>query len=150
VDEGHGSPLAGKSGTCHGRAEVVDQLANGLFSLLVAGCAAAGAHELAEQPQQQQRLVRCPLLVDRCLSEPGQLRQQLVAGQAVAFSWSVKVFQVSGAKASWGPSGVFAVADGYGWAGGADLDAGSAVGAAVAARAPRNGRQVHRSSATFS
>jgi hypothetical protein len=45
------------------------------------------------------------LLVDRCLPEPGQPRQQLVARQAVAFSWAVKVFQVSGAKASWGPFG---------------------------------------------
>ena len=49
--------------------------------------------------------MRRALLVDRCLPEAGQPRQQLVAGQAVAFSWSVKVFQVSGAKASWGPFG---------------------------------------------
>ena len=39
-------------------------------------------------------------LVDGCLPEPGQRCQQLVAGQAVAFSWSVKVFQVAGEKAS--------------------------------------------------
>ena len=44
--------------------------------------------------------MRCALLLDRCLPEAGQLRQQLVAGQAVAFSWLVKVFQVAGAKAS--------------------------------------------------
>jgi len=89
VDEGHRGPLAGKSGTCHGRAEVVDQLADGLFCLPVAGRAAAGACELTEQPQQQERLVRRTLLVDRCLPEPGQPRQQLVARQAVAFSCSV-------------------------------------------------------------
>jgi hypothetical protein len=58
----------------------------------VAGRAAAGGRELAEQPQQQERLVRRPLLVDRCLPEAGQPRQQLVARQAVAFSWLVKVF----------------------------------------------------------
>ena len=52
VDEGHGGPLAGGGGTGHGRAEVVDQLADGLFCLLLAGCAAAGGCELAEQPQQ--------------------------------------------------------------------------------------------------
>ena len=44
---------------------------------------------------------------------------------------------------------VLAVADGYGWAGRADLDAGSAVAAAVAALAPRDTGHVHRSSATF-
>ena len=100
VDEGHRGPLPGGGGAGHGRAEVVDQLADGLFGLLVAGCAAAGRRELAEQPQQQERLVRRPLLVDRCLPEAGQLRQQLVARQAVAFSCLVKVFQVSAAKAS--------------------------------------------------
>ncbi len=52
VDEGHGGPLAGGGGTGHGRAEVVDQLADGLFCLLLAGSAAAGGCELAEQPQQ--------------------------------------------------------------------------------------------------
>ena len=61
VDEGHGGPLASGGGAGHGRAEVVDQLADGLFGLLVAGCAAAGGCELAEQPQQQERLVRHPL-----------------------------------------------------------------------------------------
>ena len=49
--------------------------------------------------------MRYAYLADAGLTEAGQPRQQLVAGQAVAFSWSVKVFQVSGAKASWGPSG---------------------------------------------
>ena len=105
VDEGHGGPLAGGSGAGHGRAEVVDQLADWRLCLLIGGYAAAGGCELAEQPQQQERLVRRTLLVDRCLSEPGQLCQQLVAGQAVAFSWLVKACQVSAGKASWGPSG---------------------------------------------
>ena len=40
------------------------------------------------------------LLFDRCLPEAGQFRQQFVAGQSIAFSWLVKVFQVAGAKAS--------------------------------------------------
>ncbi len=44
---------------------------------------------------------------------------------------------------------VLAVADRHGWAGRADLDAGSAVAAAVAARASRAAGHVHRSSATF-
>jgi hypothetical protein len=44
------------------------------------------------------------VLFDRCLSEAGQAGQQLVEGQAVAFSWSVKVFQVAEAKTSWGPA----------------------------------------------
>jgi len=48
----------------------------------------------------RERLVRRTLLADRCLPEPRQLRQQLVARQAVAFSCSVKVFQVSAGKAS--------------------------------------------------
>ncbi len=100
VDEGHGGPLAGGGGAGHGRAEVVDQLADGRLGLLVAGRAAAGGRELAEQPQQQERLVRRTLLVDGCLPEPGQPRHQLVARQAVAFSCSVKVFQVSEGKAS--------------------------------------------------
>jgi hypothetical protein len=65
-----------------------------------AGRAAAGGCELAEQPQQQERLVWRTLLFDRCLPEAGQLRQQLVAGQAVAFSSCVKAFQVSAAKAN--------------------------------------------------
>jgi hypothetical protein len=34
--------------------------------------------------------MRRPLLVDRCLPEPSQPRQQLVARQAVTFSWLVK------------------------------------------------------------
>ena len=100
VDEGHGGPLAGGGGTGYGRAEVVDQLADGLFCLLVAGCTAAGGCELAEQPQQKERLVRRPLLVDRCLPEPGQPRQQLGPRQVAAFRRSVKACQVSGAKAS--------------------------------------------------
>ena len=49
--------------------------------------------------------MRRTLLVDRCLPEPGQLCQQLVAGPTAAFSCSVNVFQVSAGKASWGPSG---------------------------------------------
>ena len=49
--------------------------------------------------------MRRPLIVDRCLQEPGQPRQQLVARQAAVFSWSVKVFQLAGVKANWGPSG---------------------------------------------
>jgi hypothetical protein len=105
VDEGQGGPLAGGGGVGYRRAEVVDQLADGLFRLLVTGRAAAGGCELAEQPHQQERLVGRTLLVGGCLPEAGQPCQQLVAGQAVAFSWSVKVFQVAGGKASWGPSG---------------------------------------------
>jgi hypothetical protein len=105
VDEGHGSPLAGGGVAGYGRAEVVDQLADGLFGLLVASRAAAGGRELAEQPQQQERLVRYPYLADAGLPEPGQLRQQLVARQAIAFSWSVKAFQVSAGKVNWGSSG---------------------------------------------
>ena len=100
VDEGHSGPLTGGGGAGHRRAEVVDQLGDGLFGLLVAGRAAAGRGELAEQPQQQEGFVRCPYLADAGLPEPRQLRQQVVACQAAAFSWSVKVFQVAGAKAS--------------------------------------------------
>ena len=49
--------------------------------------------------------MRRTLLFDRCLPEAGQLRQQLVAGQADASSWLVKVFQVAAGKARWGPLG---------------------------------------------
>jgi hypothetical protein len=49
--------------------------------------------------------VRRTLLVDGCLPEADQPRQQLVAGQAAAFSWLVKACQVAAGKASWGPSG---------------------------------------------
>jgi hypothetical protein len=73
VDEGHGGPLASGGGAGYERAEVVDQLADGLFGLRVAGCAAAGGRELAEQPQQQERLVRRTLLVDRCCRKPTSL-----------------------------------------------------------------------------
>jgi hypothetical protein len=66
--------LAGGGGAGHGRAEVVDQLADGLFCLLVAGCAAARGRELAEQSQQQERLVRYTYLADAGLPQPGQLR----------------------------------------------------------------------------
>jgi hypothetical protein len=83
---------------------------------------------------------------DAGLPEPAQPLQRLIAGHVVAFSWLVKVCQVSAGKASWGRSGV-AVADGYGWAKRADLDAGSAVAAAVTALAPRDAGHVHRSSA---
>ena len=100
MDEGHRGPLAGGGGAGYGRAEVVDQLADGRLCLLVAGGTAAGGGELAEQPQQQERLVRRTLPFDGCLPEAGQPRQQLVAGQAVAFSCWVKAFQVAGAKAS--------------------------------------------------
>ena len=48
VDEGHGGPLASGGRAGYGRAEVVDQLAGGLFCLPVAGRAAAGGRELAE------------------------------------------------------------------------------------------------------
>ena len=78
--EGHGGSLAGRCGTGHGRAEVVDQLADGLFCLLIAGRAATGGRELAEQPQEQERLVRYPHLADAGLPDPGQPCQQLVAG----------------------------------------------------------------------
>jgi hypothetical protein len=105
VDEGHRGPLASGSTAGHGPAEIVDQLADRLFSQLVAGCAAAGGYELAEQPQQQERLVRRTLLVDRCLPEASQLCQQLVAGQALAFTRSANIVQVAAGKASWGPSG---------------------------------------------
>jgi hypothetical protein len=44
--------------------------------------------------------VRHPHLADAGLPEPGQPCKKLVAGQAAAFSWSVKVFQMAGAKAS--------------------------------------------------
>ena len=44
--------------------------------------------------------MRYPHLADAGLTGPGQLHQQFVAGQAVAFSWSVKVFQVSRVTAS--------------------------------------------------
>ena len=54
------------------------ELADGLFCLPIVGRAAAGACELAERPQQQKRLVRYPYLADAGLTEPGQLRQQLV------------------------------------------------------------------------
>ena len=100
MDEGHGGPLAGGGGAGYGRAEVVDQLTDGPFCLLLAGRAATGGRELAEQPQQQERFVRYPHLADADLPEPDQPRQQLVARQAVAFSCSVNVFQVSAAKAS--------------------------------------------------
>ena len=85
VDEGHGGPLASGGGVGHGRAEVVDQLADGLFCLRVAGCAATGGCELAEQPQQQERLVRYPYLAGAGLTEPDEPYQQLVAGQAAVF-----------------------------------------------------------------
>ena len=49
--------------------------------------------------------MRYPHLADAGLAEPGQQRQQLVAGQADAFSWLANTFQVSGAKTSWGPFG---------------------------------------------
>jgi hypothetical protein len=48
VDERHGGPLPGQGGAGHGRAEVVDQLADGRFGLLVAGFAGAGDGELGE------------------------------------------------------------------------------------------------------
>jgi hypothetical protein len=51
----------------------------GFFCLLVAGGAAAGRRELAEQPQQQERLARHPHLTDSRLPEPSQPCQQLVA-----------------------------------------------------------------------
>ena len=41
-------------------------------------------------------------LADAGLPEPGQPCQQLVARQAIAFSWLVKVFQLSAVKARWG------------------------------------------------
>jgi hypothetical protein len=80
VDERHGGPLPGQGGAGHGRAEVVDQLADGRFGLLVAGLAGAGGGELAEQPQQQERLVRDAHLADAGLPEMGQPGQQFVAG----------------------------------------------------------------------
>ena len=49
--------------------------------------------------------MRYAYLADAGLTEAGQPRQQLVARQAVAFSWSVKACQVAGVKASWGLSG---------------------------------------------
>jgi hypothetical protein len=50
-------------------------LADRLLGLLVTGHAAAGRRELAEQPHQQQRLVRHPDLADTRLPQPGQPRQ---------------------------------------------------------------------------
>jgi len=82
VDERHGGSLPGSSRAGHGRAEIVDQLADGLLGLLVSGHAAAGHRELAEQPQQQQRLVRHPDLADTRLPQPGQSLQQLIASHA--------------------------------------------------------------------
>jgi hypothetical protein len=60
-------------------AEVVDHLADGLYGLLVTHFAAAGRRELAEQPQQQERLMRDSDLADSRLAQSGQPCQQLVA-----------------------------------------------------------------------
>jgi hypothetical protein len=69
VNERHGRPLPGRSRAGHRRAEIVDQLADGLLCVLVTGHAAAGRGEPAEQPQQQQRLVRHPDLPDARLPQ---------------------------------------------------------------------------------
>jgi hypothetical protein len=79
VDERHGGSLPGRRGGGHGRPEVVDQLADGLFGLLVTGFAAGGRRELAEQPQQQERLMRDPDLAGSRLAQSGQPCQELVA-----------------------------------------------------------------------
>jgi hypothetical protein len=79
VDERHGGSLPGRRDAGHGWPEVVDQLADGLFGLLVAGLAAAGRRELAEQPQQQERLMGDSDLADSRLAQSGQPCQQLVA-----------------------------------------------------------------------
>jgi hypothetical protein len=63
----------------HGRAEVVDQLADGFLGLLVGGFTAAGGGELAEEPQRQEGLVRDAHLTDAGLPEADQPGQQLVA-----------------------------------------------------------------------
>jgi len=62
----------------HGRAEIVDQLTDGFFCLLAGGGAAAGHRELAEQLQQQQRLVRNPDLADTRLPQTRQLCQHFL------------------------------------------------------------------------
>ena len=77
VDEGHGGYLA--AGLATGGPKSLISWLTGLFGLLVAGRATAGGCELAEQPQEQERLVWYPHLTDANLPEPGQLRQQLVA-----------------------------------------------------------------------
>jgi hypothetical protein len=78
MNERHGGPLPGRGRTGHGGAEVVDQLTDGLFGLLVTGFAGACRRELAEQPQQQEWLVRHPDLADSSLAQSGEPRQQLV------------------------------------------------------------------------
>ncbi len=93
--------------------------------------------------------MRRPLLVDRCLPEPGQPRQQLVARQAVASSCSVNVFQVRGAKVSWGPFGCLLSRTATARSAVPTSTQAPAVAAAVATCAPRAAGHVHRSSATF-
>lgn len=54
------------------RAELVDQLADGRFGLLIGGLAGARRGELAEEPQQQEWLARDAHLADAGLPEAGQ------------------------------------------------------------------------------
>ena len=79
MHERHGRALPLQGWAPDRRAEVVDQLADGRFGLLVAGRTAAGGGELAEQLQQHKGLVRDAYLADAGLAEPGQQRQQLIA-----------------------------------------------------------------------
>src|SRR6185437_6911083 len=72
-----------------------------------------------------------------------------VTGSAARFYLVGEGLPGAGREGQLGAVGVVAVADRHGRAERADLDAGSAVVAAVAARAPRGTGHVHRSSATF-
>lgn len=80
VDERHRSPPPGSRGTGHARPEFVDQCAHRFLGLRVAGHGAANSGVPAEQPQQQQRLMRRPEAgpADRRAPQPRQQVEQLI------------------------------------------------------------------------
>ena len=78
VHERHGRPLAPWCRASDRRPEVVDELADRVRGLSIRCSCRTGRRESAEQPQQQQRLMRYPHLADASLPESRQYCQQLI------------------------------------------------------------------------
>jgi hypothetical protein len=77
VHERHGRPLALQRRVLDRGPEVVDELAHRVRGLTTWHRRRTGGREPAEQPQKQERLMRCPLPANLRSSQPGQPLHQL-------------------------------------------------------------------------
>src|SRR6202167_2373508 len=84
VNERHRRALPARRRSHYGRTEVVDKPTDRLLGFFVADHGVASVGESPEQPEQQERLVRCPQLANARSAQRGQLTKQVITAHLLS------------------------------------------------------------------